>query len=366
MISNLEEFYNGKTVLVTGHTGFKGSWLSWWLVKLGAKVVGYSLDPLDKSSIFSLTKLSDMMIDIRGDIRDYPLLRNTVNEYCPDVIFHLAAQPLVLDSFINPFNTYEVNVMGTLNLLQSIKDIDKQIEIVVVTTDKVYRNDNNNRHFLETDPLGGYDPYSSSKACADILVESWKHSYYSLDNYNEHGKSFSTVRAGNVIGGGDVSPNRLVPDILRAIRLENDLTIRYPNSTRPWQHVLEPIYGYLLLAYNMNKDPEFYSGAWNFGPNLDKEYSVIDIVKKFQKVFHDLSVDYVDSNYKESHTLSIDSSKANSLIDWKPVFDINETIELIIQWESSRLTGNNMNEVVSQQIDFMVSKLDSKHELRDE
>jgi CDP-glucose 4,6-dehydratase len=352
MISNLEKFYNGKTVLVTGHTGFKGSWLSWWLIKLGAKVVGYSLDPLDDTSIFSVTKLADKIVDIRGDIRNYSLLREIVKEYNPNVIFHLAAQPLVIESYSNPFETYDINVMGTLNLLRTINEIDKQVEVVIVTTDKVYRNDNNNMQFVETDPMGGYDPYSSSKACADILVESWKHSYFSLENYFQHKKSISSVRAGNVIGGGDVTPTRLVPDILKSIIESKELSIRYPNSIRPWQHVLEPIYGYLLLAYNMNYDPVTYSGAWNFGPSLDNSFSVMDIVNRFKRIFSNLKVYYQDSTYKESINLSIDSSKASILLKWNPVLDIDKTIDLIIQWETLRISGHNMQEVVFRQIDY--------------
>jgi CDP-glucose 4,6-dehydratase len=352
MIRDLEKFYHGKTVFITGHTGFKGSWLSWWLIKLGAKVIGYSLDPLDSNCIFSLTELSKKMTDIRGDIRDYSYLSESIRNTNPDVIFHLAAQPLVLDSYSNPFDTYDINVMGTMNLLRCVRDINKQVEVVVITTDKVYRNDNNNQRFVESDPLGGYDPYSSSKACADILVESWKYSFFSLDDFNKHKKSFSSVRAGNVIGGGDVAPNRLIPDIIRAIYENTDLSIRYPNSTRPWQHVLEPIFGYLLLAFNMNIDPIKYSGAWNFGPNTEEAFTVSDIVDKFKRVFSNLRVIYQDSSFKESNILAIDSSKAATLLNWNPVLDIDKTIKLIIEWETSRIKGNKMDQIVYSQIDY--------------
>jgi CDP-glucose 4,6-dehydratase len=352
MIRELEKYYNGKTVFITGHTGFKGSWLSLWLIKLGAKVVGYSLDPLDKNGIFSLTELSKKMTDIRGDIRDYNFLNESIRKSYPDVIFHLAAQPLVLDSYSNPFDTYDINVMGTMNLLRCVRDINKQVEVVVITTDKVYRNDNNNQRFVESDPLGGYDPYSSSKACADILVESWRYSFFSRDNFIKHKKSFSSVRAGNVIGGGDVAPNRLIPDIIRAISKNTDLSIRYPNSTRPWQHVLEPIFGYLLLAFKMNIDPIKYSGAWNFGPNTEEVFTVSDIVDKFKRAFSNLRVLYQDSSLKESNTLAIDSSKAATLLNWNPVLDIDNTIKLIIEWETARINGNKMEQIVYSQIDY--------------
>jgi CDP-glucose 4,6-dehydratase len=336
MNSNLEEFYNGKTVLVTGHTGFKGSWLSWWLIKLGAKVIGYSLDPLDNDGIFSMTQLSKYIVDIRGDIRDKTSLDFTLREYQPDVIFHLAAQPLVIESYDYPYETFEINLMGTINLLQSVKKLTKKITIIVVTTDKVYRNNEDGKSFVENDSLGGYDPYSSSKACTDILVESWRYSFFPLENYNYHQKSLSTVRAGNVIGGGDSSKNRIIPDVFKAINSGESLNIRNPNSVRPWQHVLDPIYGYILLAFHMDSEPSKYSGAWNFGPSNMQFLSVMDLISKIKKYFPSLIVSFNQLTYKESQYLSINSSKSNKLLSWEPKIDIDEAVKMIVEWETNK------------------------------
>jgi CDP-glucose 4,6-dehydratase len=359
MINQLREYYSGKTILVTGHTGFKGSWLSWWLVKFDAKVVGYSLDPVDENGIFNISRLTNYITDIRGDIRNYPFLVEKFKELEPDVVFHLAAQPLVLEAYSNPFETYEINVMGTLNILRAIEELDKQIELIIVTSDKVYRNDEKNSSFVETDCIGGYDPYSSSKACADILAESWRYSFLSLDNYSKHKKAISTVRAGNVIGGGDLSPNRLVPDILRSNFSNKKLYLRFPNSTRPWQHVLEPVYGYLVLAFNMNKNPHLYSGAWNFGPSNEQVLSVQELVDKFRRVYSNLDVKYGKTNFKESTKLSIDSTKAFSLLRWRPILDIDSVVDYVIQWEASRSKGNNMKDLILSQIDDFIKKINN-------
>jgi CDP-glucose 4,6-dehydratase len=334
MIDQLREYYAGKTVLVTGHTGFKGSWLSLWLVELGANVVGYSLDPNSKDGIFSLIGLSEDLIDIRGDIRDFDSLSNVIHQHQPDVVFHLAAQALVGESYENPEETYAVNVMGTLNLMQSILTLNKKIEVVIVTTDKVYRNDENLNAFIETDPLGGYDPYSSSKACADILVDSWRYSFFPINKYDNHKKCLSTARSGNVIGGGDRAKNRLIPDVFNALSLGTSLEIRSPMSVRPWQHVLEPIYGYILLAFKMDENPLRYGSSWNFGPDKTHLISVEKIVSKLSKKLPSIKIKYVENVIKETKFLMIDSAKAWEQLGWQSLLNVDDNLALIIEWET--------------------------------
>jgi CDP-glucose 4,6-dehydratase len=343
MIDQLRNYYTGKTVLVTGHTGFKGSWLSLWLIELGANVVGYALDPSSKDCIFTLTGLTKEMTDIRGDIRDLDSLSNLIHQHQPDVVFHLAAQALVGESYEYPEETYTVNVIGTMNLLQSLRTLNKKVEVVVVTTDKVYRNDENQRAFIETDPLGGYDPYSSSKACSDILVDSWRYSFFPIDKYNNHKKCISTVRSGNVIGGGDRAKNRLLPDVFNAIKFSTTLEIRSRNSVRPWQHVLEPVYGYLLLAYKMNENPLTYGNSWNFGPDTTQLYSVESIISFLLKKLPALKVINIDNPVKETKFLMIDSSKASEQLGWKSLLTVNETIEWILRWEAHSKKDNIMD-----------------------
>jgi CDP-glucose 4,6-dehydratase len=340
MFDQLRKYYAGKTVLVTGHTGFKGSWLSLWLIEFGANVVGYALDPDNNDGIFSLVGLTNDLIDIRGDIRDFDSLSKVMQQHQPDVVFHLAAQALVGESYENPEETYSVNIMGTLNLLQLLRQLEKKVEVVVVTTDKVYRNDENQRAFIETDPLGGYDPYSSSKACSDILVDSWRYSFFPIDNYNNHKKCLSTARAGNVIGGGDRAKNRLLPDVFNAIKFSTTLEIRSRNSVRPWQHVLEPVYGYLLLAYKMNENPLTYGTSWNFGPDTTQLYSVESIISLLTDKLPALKVSYIDNVIKETKFLMIDSTKALEQLGWNSLMNVDETLELIVEWESHSKEDN--------------------------
>jgi CDP-glucose 4,6-dehydratase len=359
MNKNFNNYYEDKTVFVTGHNGFKGSWLSWWLIKLGARVIGYSLSPDSSKSIYNVTNLSSKLIDLTGDIRDYLNLSETIQKYQPDVIFHLAAQPLVIDSYKDPSYTYETNVMGTLNLLRSIDTIQKEAQIIIVTTDKVYRNDELSIAFIETDPLGGYDPYSSSKACVDLLVDSWRYSYYPLKEYASHKKALATVRAGNVIGGGDLSKNRLIPDILRSVKNKEKLLIRNEDAVRPWQHVLEPLFGYLLLPVMMRDNHLIYSTSWNFGSKKDHFYSVKEIVGKFKNHFPQLDFDPSKTEFNESKHLTLDSSKAEEFLNWRPTLDIDSTIHLIVEWENSMDENKNMKEIVFNQIEYFLSRIEA-------
>jgi CDP-glucose 4,6-dehydratase len=359
MIDQLRNYYTGKSVLVTGHTGFKGSWLSSWLIELGANVVGYALDPYSRDDIFTLIRLSKDLIDIRGDIRDFDSLSKVIYQHQPDVVFHLAAQALVGESYEHPEETYAINVMGTLNLLQSLRPLEKKVEVVIVTTDKVYRNDENQKAFVESDPLGGYDPYSSSKACSDILVDSWRYSFFPIDKYNNHKKCISTVRAGNVIGGGDRAKNRLLPDVFNAIKFSEILEIRSRNSVRPWQHVLEPVYGYLLLAYKMNENPLRYGTSWNFGPDTTQIYSVESIISLLTDKLPALKVSYTGNVIKETKFLMIDSTKASEQLGWISLMNVDETLELIVEWESHS-KEDNIKSITRNQILKYAQKISEK------
>lgn len=326
--------YNGETVLVTGHTGFKGSWLSIWLHELGAKVVGYSLDPYTEKDNFVLSDIGSKIIDIRGDIRDKQKLNSVFKEYQPKYVFHLAAQSLVRFSYTEPVETYEINVMGTINLLEEIRKCDATKIGIMITTDKCYENKEQLLGYRESDSLGGYDPYSSSKGAAEIAINSWRLSFMNPMNYHKHGKAIASARAGNVIGGGDWAKDRIVPDCIRAIEGNMPIELRAPLSVRPWEHVLEPLCGYLLLGAKMCNDPVNYSEAWNFGPENDVHYSVYDIAK--------LIVDYskkgklINSSgsevLHESNLLLLNIDKAKSRLGWSPVLNIEETVKLTVDW----------------------------------
>ena len=261
--------YNGKTVLVTGHTGFKGSWLSIWLNMMGAKVVGYSLDPYSERGNFEACHLHDRLLaDIRGDTRDYEKLNQTIKQYRPEIIFHLAAQALVRKAYAHPKETYETNLMGSLNIMEAVRENDCVKTVVMITSDKCYENVEQIWGYKETDRMGGYDPYSSSKGCTELMISSYRNSYFNPKDYAKHGKAVASVRAGNVIGGGDWSADRLIPDCIRFIEAGKDIEIRNPIATRPWEHVLEPLSGYLRVGEKLIEDPVKYATSFNFGPHI--------------------------------------------------------------------------------------------------
>ncbi len=334
-MQGFDNIYKNKTVLVTGHTGFKGSWLSIWLHELGANVVGYSLDPYTEKDNFVLANLKDKITDIRGDIRDLEKLNNVFEKYRPEFVFHLAAQPLVRLSYEIPKDTYEVNVMGTLNVLECIRKSKSVKAAVMVTTDKCYENKEQIWGYKETDPMGGYDPYSSSKGCAEILIASYRHSYFNPDSYNKHGVAVASVRAGNVIGGGDWSKDRLIPDSISSLLENKDILIRNPYATRPWQHVLEPLGGYLLLGTKLFSSGIEYAGAWNFGPDYNSIVPVMVVVDRVVKEWgsgnwKDLSD--VHREMHEANLLSLDCTKARTLLKWNHKYDINKCIEVTVDW----------------------------------
>ena len=333
-MKNFNNVYKGKRVLVTGHTGFKGSWLSIWLRELGAEVIGYSLDPYTEKDNFVLSHLSEKIVDIRGDIRDRKHLKEIFDKYQPEIVFHLAAQPLVRLSYDIPVETYETNLMGTINILEEIRNCKNTRIGIMITTDKCYENKEQIWGYRENESFGGYDPYSSSKGACEIAIQSWRNSFFNPKDYEKHGKSIASVRAGNVIGGGDWAKDRIVPDCIRALEEGKDIEIRSPKSIRPWEHVLEPLSGYLLLGQKMMEDPIKYCEGWNFGPNLDAIVNVWEVAEKIVKNYSKGNLkDISDPNaLHEAKLLLLDITKSRFELGWKPTLTIDKSIELTAEW----------------------------------
>ncbi|MFH1403851.1 MAG: CDP-glucose 4,6-dehydratase [Candidatus Altiarchaeota archaeon] len=325
MYEKLRRTYEGRSVLVTGHTGFKGSWLAAWLSELGAHVVGYSLEPPSKPNLFESINLDERITHITGDVREGGRLVSVFDEHEPEFIFHLAAQPLVRRSYKEPALTYETNVMGTLNVLEAVRKTGSVRVCVIVTTDKCYENKESEHEYKETDPLGGYDPYSSSKGCAELVTASYRRSFLQE-------VAVSSARSGNVIGCGDWNEDRLVPDCIKALNQGETIMIRNPNAVRPWQYILEPLSGYLLLACMMREDPVKYSGAWNFGPADEHTITVGELVDKVMECWG--SGEYeVDSsqNPHEAGLLKLDVGKARRMLGWMPVYGIDEAVDRTVR-----------------------------------
>lgn len=330
-----ENFYHGKRVLVTGHTGFKGSWLSIWLNELGAEVVGVGLDPYSDRDNFVLSGIgSKIKADIRADIRDGNKMKEIFSEYKPDIVFHLAAQPLVRLSYDIPVETYQTNVMGTINVLEAIRATDSVKVGVMITTDKCYENKEQIWGYRENEPMGGYDPYSSSKGAAEIAISSWRRSFFNPKDYDKHGKSIASVRAGNVIGGGDWALDRIIPDCIRALEAGKPIDIRSPKAIRPWQHVLEPLSGYMLLAKKMWDSPTEYCEGWNFGPRAESISTVWEVASKVIDNYGSGELrDLSDPNaLHEAKLLMLDISKAKFKLGWEPRMNIDQTVALTVDW----------------------------------
>jgi len=328
------KFFKDKTVLITGHTGFMGSWLAIWLNELGANVIGYALPPYTKLDNFVLTKLEEKITSVIGDIRNYNKL-NEVFKYKPDIVFHLAAQPIVRKSYKIPKETYDVNVGGTVNIFEAFRNNDSCRILINITTDKVYENREWIWGYRENDRLGGYDPYSSSKACSDLVTSAYRQSFFNSE-HSDYRKMVSSARSGNIIGGGDWQEDRLIPDCLRAVNNNEEICIRNPQSIRPWQFVLEPIRGYLTLAMKMWERDMIYSGAWNFGPDHNCIFCVNEIVEKIVKylgkgTYRCLTSQECD-NLHETTVLMLDNSKSYRYLDWQPVITIDNTIKLLCDW----------------------------------
>lgn len=329
-----DNFYRNKRVLVTGHTGFKGSWLSIWLHELGAEVIGVALDPYSEKDNYVLSGIGERITDLRGDIRDGKLMKEIFRQYQPEVVFHLAAQPLVRLSYDIPVETYETNVMGTINILEAIRATDSAKVGVMITTDKCYENKEQIWGYRENEPMGGYDPYSGSKGATEIAIASWRRSFFNPDQYEKHGKSIASARAGNVIGGGDWALDRIIPDCIRALEANNPIEIRSPKAIRPWQHVLEPLSGYLLLAQKMWNEPTKYCEGWNFGPHAESISTVWEVATKVVENYQSGQLkDLSDPNaLHEAKLLMLDVSKAKFQLGWEPRMNIDETVRLTVEW----------------------------------
>lgn len=334
MTTDWQQIYKDKKVLITGHTGFKGSWLAIWLMKLGANVIGYSLDPIGEESLFKLTELNNKVKDIRADIRDAAKLQAVFEEYQPEIVFHLAAQPLVKQSYRDPIYTYEVNVMGTMHVLEAIRKSPSVKAGVMVTSDKCYDNKEWVWGYRETDPMGGYDPYSSSKGCCELLISSYQHSFFPIESYSKHGKLIASVRAGNVIGGGDWSENRIIPDSVRSLMSDQAIKLRSPHSVRPWQHVLEPLSGYLKIGAYLYEGKTQYAESWNFGPESDSVTTVQQLVEKIVEHWNGgtWEVEPSCSAEHEAKLLSLDINKAKYYLDWHPKWNIDQTVYYTMEW----------------------------------
>lgn len=347
------DIYRGKTVLITGHTGFKGSWLSIWLNQLGAKVVGFSLNPTSPRGNFQACHLENRLFaDGRGDIRNFEALNETIAKYQPEIIFHLAAQALVKTSYEFPKETYEINLMGSLNVLEAVRRQNCVRAVIMITSDKCYKNVEQFWGYREIDPMGGYDPYSSSKGCAELMISSWRNSFFNPQKYTEHGKSIASVRAGNVIGGGDWSANRLLPDCIRHLEADEEIQIRSPRSTRPWQHVLEPLSGYLKLGQAMMKDPVAFADSFNFGPPLSSNRTVWEVVEKLIRIYQKGSVRDVSTPNAahEDGLLNLDATKAFRKLQWLPKLPLEESLKWTIDWYKKSLQSADMYDFCLAQI----------------
>lgn len=348
--------WNNKKVLVTGHTGFKGSWLTIWLSQMGANVLGYALNPPTTPSLFSLGQIDQLVHSNIGDIRDREKVYQVINDFDPDIVFHMAAQPLVRESYVNPLDTYEINLMGTLNVLESIrqksKNSCKKRVIVNVTTDKCYENKEWVWGYRENESLGGYDPYSNSKACSELATSSYRNSFFHPDKYEDHGVLLASARAGNVIGGGDWAKDRLIPDCIRALLANQVITIRNPNSIRPWQHVLEPLGGYILLAEKLYSEGFKYADGWNFGPRDFDAKSVQWIVEKLIQMW-DKNLTFQineDEHPHEAQYLKLDCTKAHQLLGWKPRWNLETALEKIMDWTHCYKEKGKIQDFTIQQI----------------
>jgi CDP-glucose 4,6-dehydratase len=341
-IDLFDGFFNGKKIFITGHTGFKGSWLSLWLHELGAQVTGFALAPYTDKDNFVLIELSSKIKDIRGDIREANHLEACIQEAQPDIIFHLAAQPLVRLSYQQPVATYQTNLMGTLHVMEAFRRCVSAKIAIMVTTDKCYENKEHLRGYREDEPMGGYDPYSSSKGAAELAISSWRRSFMNPKDYEKHHKSIASVRAGNVIGGGDWIMDRIIPDCIRALESQETIQIRNPKAIRPWQHVLEPLSGYLLLAKKMWEEPTRYCEGWNFGPNMESVETVWDIASKVVQYYGTGKLKDISkpNALHEAGLLMLDIHKAKLELGWNPKMNIEQMIAMTVEWYKNYTNGN--------------------------
>ena len=339
-----ETIWRGKRVFLTGHTGFKGGWLALWLAAKGATLRGYALDPGTTPNLFEAARIADVVDDVRGDIRDGAHLDKALIEFAPEVVFHMAAQPLVRASYLDPIGTLETNVIGTARVLDAVRRAPSVRAVVSVTTDKCYENKEWLWGYRETDPLGGFDPYSSSKACAEIVSAAYRQSYFPVAKLAEHGCALATARAGNVLGGGDWSTDRLIPDLLRSFGKGEPALIRRPEAIRPWQHVLEPLQGYLSLAEKLLTGKPEYATAYNFGPSDDDARTVRWIVEKMVDFWGEGATWVLDPEpgVHEAGYLKLDASRARAVLDWATRMHLEMGLEWLVQWYKAHAAGENM------------------------
>jgi CDP-glucose 4,6-dehydratase len=347
------KFWNGKNVFITGHTGFKGSWLSLWLNAMGANVTGYALPPPTNPSLFETLKLESFMKSVIGDVRNLENLKNSLDESQAEIVFHMAAQSLVRPSFENPVDTYSTNLMGTVNLLESVRHSKSVRSLVIVTTDKCYENREWEWGYRENEAMGGYDPYSNSKGCAELATASFRSSFFNTNKYEDHKVGIASARAGNVIGGGDWAVDRLIPDLIQAFSNNQVLLIRSPNATRPWQHVLEPLRGYLTLAKKLFTNGNQFSESWNFGPYDVDVKPVSWIVDYLGGLWPDNPKWQIDKNLHphEANYLKLDISKARNKLDWEPRLNLETSLGLIVDWYKALKNKEDMHQFTLMQIE---------------
>lgn len=348
-----DNFFYSKRVLITGHTGFKGSWLSIWLHQLGAEVVGVALDPYSDKDNYVLSGIGKKIkANLRADIRDGETMKKIFEEYQPEIVFHMAAQPLVRLSYDEPVATWQSNVMGTINIMEAIRNTSSVKVAVMITTDKCYENKEQIWGYRENEPFGGYDPYSSSKGAAEIAIQSWRRSFFNPDDYGtKHHVSIASVRAGNVIGGGDWAKDRILPDCIRALEAGQDIEIRSPKAIRPWQHVLEPLYGYMLLAKKMWEEPTSFCEGWNFGPRTESIRTVWEVANRVIKDYGRGKLkDVSDPDaLHEAKLLMLDISKAKFRLGWEPLMNINQCVDFTVDWYK-RYRETNVYDLCVEQI----------------
>lgn len=345
-------FYKGKKVLVTGHTGFKGSWMCKVLTNMGAEVAGYSLNPPTNPSLFEIAETEKDIKSYIGDIRDLKKLKAVFDEFQPEIVLHLAAQPIVRDSYKDPVYTYETNVMGTVNILECVRNSESVKSFLNVTTDKVYENKEWCWGYRENEPLDGYDPYSNSKSCSELVTHSYKNSFFKDSDI-----AISTARAGNVIGGGDFANDRIVPDCIRAAEKKEDIIVRNPHSTRPYQHVLEPVYAYLMIAAKQYEDGK-YAGYYNVGPDDVDCFTTGNLVDLFISKWGEGMkwIDKFDGGPHEANFLKLDCSKLKSTFGWKPHWNLDTAIEMTVEWTKCWLSGGNIRECMDKEIEKFLSE----------
>lgn len=339
--SIFEHTYNRKKVFLTGHTGFKGAWLLSWLHQLGAEVHGYALKPVDKKSLYNVIQGNSLCNSVIADIRNKEFLIREINDFQPDFIFHLAAQPLVRHSYEIPSETFEVNAIGTAHVLDAVRQLEKPCNVILITTDKVYENKEWHYPYREIDRLGGYDPYSASKACAEIVISSYRNSFFNPNNFEQHKKAIASARAGNVIGGGDWAKDRIIPDIVSALSNNQDIIVRNPNAIRPWQHVLEPLSGYLLLGSKMVENPIQCSEAWNFGPQAEDNLTVGELVATAIKIWGEgaSKSPNLTNEPHEAKLLKLDINKAVKELNWKPKLNATQAIKWTFEYYKNVKNG---------------------------